>query len=43
MGAGIAQWIRLRLPSGGAGFEPQAHHLHFYSKMFTLPIFVIAL
>ena len=30
MGAAIAQWIRLRLPSGCPGFEFQAHHLCFY-------------
>ena len=27
--AAIAQWIRLRLPSCGPGFESQAQHLHF--------------
>ena len=25
----IAQWIRMRLPSGGPEFESQAHHLQF--------------
>ena len=30
MGAAIAQWICLRLPSCGPGFESQAHHLCFY-------------
>ena len=29
-GAGIAQWIRLRLPSCCPGFKSQAHHLCFY-------------
>ena len=30
MGAAIAQWICLRLPSCGPRFESQAHHLCFY-------------
>ena len=30
MGAAIAQWIRLRLPSCCPGFESQAHHLCFF-------------
>ena len=29
--AAIAPWYRLRLPSCGRGFEPQAHHLPFFS------------
>ena len=31
MVAGVAQWIRLRLPSCRPGFESQAHHLCFFS------------
>ena len=30
MGAAIAQWISLRLPSCCPGFESQAHHLCFF-------------
>ena len=30
MGAAIAQWIRLRLPSCRPGFESQAYFLSFY-------------
>ena len=30
LGAAIAQWIRLRLPSCCNGFESQAHHLCFH-------------
>ena len=30
MGAAIAQWICLRLPSCRPGFESQAHHLCFH-------------
>ena len=40
LGAAIAQWIRLRLPSCPPGFESQAHHL-FIVKFCT--VFVIAL
>ena len=29
LAAAIAQWIRLRLPSCGPGFESQAQHLSF--------------
>ena len=30
MGAAIAQWIRLHLPSCRPGFESQAHYLCFF-------------
>ena len=30
MGAAIAPWFRLGLPSCGPGFESQAHHLCFF-------------
>ena len=30
LGAAIAQWIRLRLPSCHPGFESQVHHFHFF-------------
>ena len=30
LGAAIVQWIRLRPPSCGLGFESQANHLHFF-------------
>ena len=30
MGATIAPWFRLRLPSCGPGFKSLAHHLHFF-------------
>ena len=30
MGAIIAQWFRLRIPSCRPGFESQTHHLPFY-------------
>ena len=30
MGAAIAPWFRLRLPSCGPRFESQAHHLCFF-------------
>ena len=36
MGAAVAQWIRLRLPSCRPGFESQAHHLSFYQFIFEL-------
>ena len=38
MGSAIAQWIRLRLPSCGPGFESQAHYLRFLNKkhLFTV-------
>ena len=29
----ITQWIRLHLPFCGPGFESQAHHLRFDSKI----------
>ena len=32
-GAAIAQWIRLRLPYCGPGFESQAHQLCFNSQI----------
>ena len=32
LGAAIAQWIRLRLPSCHPGFESQPHHLRFYQN-----------
>ena len=34
--AAIAQWIHLRLPSCGPGFESQAHQLCFYRFIFKL-------
>ena len=36
MVAGVAQWIRLRLPSCRPGFESQSHHLSFYQFIFEL-------
>ena len=30
LGAAVAQWIRMRLPSCRPGFESQAQHLCFY-------------
>ena len=36
MGAAIAQWIRLCLPSCRTGFESQAQHLSFYPFIFEL-------
>ena len=41
MGAAIAQWILLRLPSCCPGFETQAHHLHFFNLYCSNCIFVI--
>ena len=34
MGAAIAQWIRLRLPSSHPGFESQAYHLCFFQIIY---------
>ena len=36
MGAAIAQWICLRLPSCRPVFESQAHHLSFYHLLSNL-------
>ena len=40
MGAAIAQWIRLRLPSCHPGFESQARYLRFFIYIICA-IFVI--
>ena len=42
LGATIAQWIRLRLPSCNPGFQSHAHHQHFYLVKFCT-IFEIVL
>ena len=34
MGAAIAQWIRLYLPSSGPEFKSQAHHLCNFHDFF---------
>ena len=44
MGAAIAQWNSLRLPSCRPGFESQANHLSFYFIYSQIcAIFVIVL
>ena len=36
----IVQWICLRLPSCGPGFEPQAHHKRFYTFSYFVVLYL---
>ena len=42
-GAGIAQWIRLRLPSCGPRFKSQTNHLRFFHLKWNVELYLFFL